>query len=587
MTFFSIRFARLAALSLLLATSGCTINTYESSQQSSGDEEPKEKPKKKKKKKPSEEKPEKPEARPEKPKPEKPKPEKPKPEKPASKPDKPRDEPVVDKPKDDKPKGDKPVVDKPKDDKPKDDKPVVDKPKDDKPAPQPDRTKIVLPIKIALEAIEKELDALIPANDKKDWQQITKGEESPKAELKYELWRDPIKLDLDGHTFQIKVPVRYAATVRAQAKNPITKDWFWIAKSETWGTKDEPQRLTAYFEAKLSVNDTWKIESDLKLVKLEHGDPPSGEICKNAGVKVCVEKSSIADEVREGINKKLEPKLKKALAQVDAKVERAFDLHKRATTIWTAMQKPQALPDMPNTWLVMEPSSAGVRYPVKDGQDIVVELAIEGKLTVETGPKATPKATPLPKVTRVEGPSGFHIVADLRIPRAALASSLEKPLKGLVVPAKNAKKLSVARARVSASTDPKLPNRITVKLAFDEKSGDELELQGDVLYDAERQRLYVGDIDISPASRAVAAKLGELDLKALEREVETRARWDLNDEAGPLKKAILSALDATLRGQVTVKGELKELDVQKLELKPDVIEARVIVGGKLEVEVKR
>ena len=49
MTFFSIRFARLAALSLLLITSGCTINTYESSEPSSGGEEPQEeKPKKKK-----------------------------------------------------------------------------------------------------------------------------------------------------------------------------------------------------------------------------------------------------------------------------------------------------------------------------------------------------------------------------------------------------------------------------------------------------------------------------------------------------------------------------------------------------------
>ena len=49
------------------------------------------------------------------------------------------------------------------------------------------------------------------------------------------------------------------------------------------------------------MTDDWKIESDLKLVKLEHGNPPTGEICKNAGVKVCVDKASIAGEVREGI----------------------------------------------------------------------------------------------------------------------------------------------------------------------------------------------------------------------------------------------------------------------------------------------
>jgi hypothetical protein len=580
MTFFSTRFARLAALSLLLITSGCTINTYESAESSSGAEEPKqEKPKpkkKKKKKKPAEEKAE---AKPEKEKPEKEKPEKEKPEKekpekekPASKPDKPKDEPVVEKPKDDKPAPAQPAEPAP---------PVP-------PTPQPERSKIVLPIKIALDAIEKELDALIPTTDKKDWAQITKGDDSPKADLKYELWRDPIKLDLEGHTFQIKVPVRYAATVRAQAKNPLTKDWFWIAKDETWGTKDQPQRLTAYFEAKLSVSDDWKIKSDLKLVKLEHGDAPSGEICKNAGIKVCVAKSSIAGEVREGIDKKLEPKLKKALAKLESNVERAFNLHKRASTIWTAMQKPQALPGMKESWLMIEPREAGVRDPVKDGKDVVIELAIEGKLAVQAGARSTPKATPLPKVTRVEGEPGFHIVADLRVSRADLGASLEKALKSASVRTKSGGKLTIVRAQVTASADEKHPNRFTVKLAFYEKSGAELELQGDIAFDAERQRLYIADIDITPASRAIAtAQLGGIDFKELEREVETKARWDLNDEASPLKKAILSALDSTLQGQAAVSGELKRLDVQKLEMKPDVIEARVIVGGNLAVEVKR
>jgi hypothetical protein len=579
MTFFSIRFARLAALSVLLITAGCTINTYSSKDPSSGgevekDKPKKEKPKKKEKKPAKDDKDDDKEAKPEKPKPEKekdPKPEKPKPEKdpkppevekPASKPDKPKDEPVVEKPKDEPP-------------------PV------DKPAPQPQESKIVLPIAVALDAIEKEIDSLLPLTDKKDWTQVTKGDESPKAEIKYVLWRSPIKLSLDGHTFRIVVPVRYAATVRAQMKNPLTKDWFWIAKEETWGTKVEPQQLTAHFDATVRVTDDWKIESDVKLVKLEHGNPPAGEICKNVGVKVCVAKNSIAGEVREGIDKRLEPKLRKALDKVSAKVEKAFDVRKRAEKVWSALQKPQSLPAMWPIWLVVRPTAVAVGQPELEGSNVVLDIAIEGRLSVEPGDKPKVEIKPLPKITEVKGPRGFHVSTELRVPRASMSSSLDRALKGLEFQGKNkSRKISVVRAEVLGQADGKHPHRLTLKVAFGTDSKDEIELQGDLVYDAARQRLAFEDIKVTPSSQAVASgRLAGYDIREIEKALAKKAHWDLSEHAAPLQKVIVTALDTTLRGQATVRGELKELDVQKFEMTPESIAARVMVGGTLEVQV--
>ena len=574
MTFFSIRFARLALLSVLI-TAGCTINTYESKDPSSGGEVEKDKPKKDKPSKPADDdKDDDKEAKPEKPKPEKdkdPKPEKPKPEKdpkpevdkPASKPDKPKDEPVVEKPKDEPP-------------------PV------DKPAPQPEESKIVLPIAVALDALEKEIDSLIPQTDKKEWTQITKGDESPKAELKYVLWRNPIKVSLDGHTFRIVVPVRYAATVRAQMKNPLTKDWFWIATDETWGTKVEPQQLTAHFDATVRVTDDWKIESDLKLVKLEHGNPPTGDICKNVGVKVCVAKNSIAGEVREGIDKRLEPKLRKALDKVSAKIERAFDVKKRAEKMWSALQKPQTLPGMwIPTWLVVRPSAVAVGRPELQGSNVVVDLAVEGRLSVESGDKPKVEAKPLPKVTEVKGPRGFHVSTELRLPRASMSASLDRALKGLDFQGKNKTKISVVRAEVVARADSQHPRRVTLKVAFGPDSKDEVELQGDLVYDAARQRLAFEDIKVTLGPQAtVPAPLAGYDVREIEKTLAKKAHFDLSEHAAPLQKVIVTAMDATLRGQATVRGELKELDVQKFEMTAESIAARVLLGGTLEVQVE-
>lgn len=571
MSHFQTSFARNASLSILtgaLILFGCTINTYNSAPKeqpaTSGGEEKKPEPEK------------------EKPKPEK-KPDKPKEEKPAAKPEKPKEE----KPKADKPKEEKPAAkpDKPKP-KPKPEPKPEAKP-EPKPAPLPERSKIVLPVKISLESLEKQIEEIVPKDDKKDWTKITKGEESPKADLKYELWRDPIDIKLEGSTFRITVPVRYAATIRAQMKNPLTKDWFWIAKGETWGTREEPQRITATFEAKLSVDEELRMKSELKLVKLEHGEAPSGNICKNVGIDVCVPKSSVAGEVRDGINDRLEPKLKKALDKVEEKVEKAFDLRKRAEKVWLAMQAPRELPGAhDDAWLVVRPSALGVSGPTKDGSDVRVDLAIEGKVAVESGVKPKVKAEPLPKLSKVEGETGFFVVAELRLPEDMLGKQLEQQLKGASFTNKKKEKLAITRVQVVAGSDEKHPKRLLVKVAFGDEPEDELQIQGELKYDHKTQRLSLVDFAFTASSKGVlASKLAGYDHNTIREHVQAKAQWDLSNEAGSLKKAISAALAQNLRGDANVVGSLDQIEVRDFGYGKATIEAKVIVGGKLEIVI--
>ena len=514
----------------------------------------------------------------------------------TAKPDEKPDEKTA-KPKAHKPKAKKPKPAPEKEAKPEKVKPEVEKPaakpeqaKDepvvDAPAPQPEQSKIVLPVKVAIAAIEKELEALVPQTDAKDWTQVTKGDESPKAEIKYELWRDPIKVELEGHTFHITVPVRYAATVRAQVKNPLKrKDWIWIAKSETWGTRQDPQRLTARFDADVRIQDDWQVTSDIKLVKLEHGEPPSGKICKNVGIEVCVPKSSVASEVREGIDKRLEPKLHKALEKLDAKIAKAFDLQKRATLVWNALQKPQQLPTMISAWFVAQPSAIAVGRPELDGKDVSVELAIEGRLSVEPGEKPKLKPVPLPKLSQVEGKPGFHVATTLRLPAGVLSAGIERELRGSAFAAKGKSKLAITSVQVIARADSDHPRRIVVKVGL----GDEaLEVRGDLIYDTSKQLLAVEDVQFSASAKELLnGKLDGFDHEALRKMIEAKARWKLGEESAPLRKLIEGALSETLRGQVSIRGELDELDVKKLEMTQDGLAAEVIVGGKLELQIGR
>lgn len=510
----------------------------------------------------------------------------PKADKPKPKPDKPKPRPKPEKPKPEKPK---PVADKPKEEKPPKEEPKPEPPKETPPAPdaQPEHSKIVLPIRIPLETVQKELEAVLPTTDSKDWTKVTDGDDSPFAEIKYKLWRDPIDLKLEEHTFHVTVPVRYAATIRAQVKNPLNNDWMWIAKDETWGTTQDPQRITAHFEARVRIEDDFRVKSEIKLVKLQHGDPPSGKICKNAGIEICVTKESIAPKVRDGIDKRIEPKLKKALEKLDAQLERYLDLEKRAAKVWGTIQKPQLLAGTKDAWLVVRPTAVGVGWPVLDGSDVRVDLAIQGRVSVDSGEKPMLKPEPLPKIIDVKGRPGLHVVAQLRIPAEVLTKTLRRELAGVGIKGRKVE-LPIKSVQLIAGSDKNDPGRMILKVELGERLEDAIEVRGKLTFDAAAQRLSLEDLElkVDPKS-SLADKAAGFDQGAVRKQLASKAQWNLSDEAEPLKKAIVAALDTKLSGQATVSGELKQLDVRKLEMTKDYLEAEVVLGGKLEIRVTR
>jgi hypothetical protein len=454
--------------------------------------------------------------------------------------------------------------------------------------PQSQDSRIVLPVKVAFDALAEQLDALVPKTDQKDWTAITKGDESPKAEVKYQLWRDPIRITFSDRTFHIAVPVHYAANVRAQVRNPFSKRaWIWIAKDETWGTKADPQDITAMFDAKIDIDDTWQVKSETRLTDLEHGDAPSGEICKNAGIQICVPKSDVAPQVRKHIDAYLRARLEKELAKVDAEVQHAFDLQQRAQAVWDAVQAAQAV-NVPggkqSAWLSMQPSAVGIGPLEKDGAALRVDLSLAGRIAVRSGQKPKSKPIPLPKLTKLTDPAGFHVNAELRLPADALTSALTRELDSLHF-GHGAQQVSIATAQVVARPDEKHPHRIVIKLALEGAVKDEIELRGELAYDAATQRLSVERFDYaSDSADVLAKKLEGFDHAALRKQVAAKAHWDLAAESAPLKAAIGEALNSTLRDHLRVSGELTQLELKDFAVEADALAANVILGGELEVE---
>jgi hypothetical protein len=268
-------------------------------------------------------------------------------------------------------------------------------------------------------------------------------------------------------------------------------------------------------------------------------------------------------------------------------VQNAFDLQARAQSVWSALQAPQAL-RMPGSkqaaWLVVQPSAVGVSPLDKDGSDLRIDLSIAGRIAVLTGAEPKVETLPLPALSGVDGPAGFHVHADLRVPSEVLSAGLDRALRGLRVGGKRDPKLTIVSAQVLTHADKKHPRRIVVRLALDGALRGDVELEGELAYDAASQRLSIEGFDFTVASQGAHAEpLQGFDRTAICKQVAAKAHWDLGAESAPLQKAVMAALNATVRDQVQVSGALTQLEVRDFALQPDALSADVVLGGALQV----
>lgn len=475
-----------------------------------------------------------------------------------------------------------------------------------KPDPRPDAkpgapksTQIVVPVRVDFDAAIARVDGLIQQTLEQDWQVVSKPGAMAKVEVKYKVWRDPIKASFADETLKVSVDVHYAADIRASTR--VAGKTVWITKGATWGTKNEPQLLRAKFSARLDIKDDFRVDAQTRLLDIDHGAAPTGTLCGKFIAKVCVDKKLIAPEVHKNLEKNIIPQIEKALAGADKQIEKALALKPQAEKLWTMLQQPQQLQKLGQgncpteagavcttpAWLVAQPSSFGIAPPRKDGKDLRVDLAIGGKLAVQLGdrPNVTPK--PLPPLSPVVGPPGFAVRASLKVATASLSAELAKLLKDQHVGTRGSPGFIITNVALSNSFDPRHPQRVRVKVDVKGAVNAQLELQGELAFDAKSGVVSIKNFDYTVnTANAALQKLSAQNYAALRKLVAERARWKLGNRTGALAKAITRALDGVWPGHLDVRGELRDVELTRFSAKRGVITADVLIAGQLDVGLK-
>ena len=478
------------------------------------------------------------------------------------------------------------------------------KPPTPRPAPKPEEpppgvregTQMVVPLRVAFDESVKKVDSLIQKTITQDWQVVSDPKSATKVEVRYTVWRDPIKAKFDDGRLDVSVNVRYAADVRASTK--IGKRVIWITKGETWGTKAEPQRVAAKFHADFKIQDDFRVTAEAKLDDIDFGPAPSGQVCVKALAKVCITKETVAPMVNKNLQKQLVPQIEQALDQADAQFEKQLNLKKQAQTLWTALQQPQSLQQLGQgrcpteagaicstpAWLVAKPTSIGVSQPRMDGDDLRVDLGLAGQLVVQLGDKPAVKPTPLPKLEAVTDPPGFAFKSRLRLPLSQLNEELSKRVANVKLDGRNTPDIVITYVKLVDAFEGRHPHRLSFAVGVGGALRGELKLQGDLEWDPKARELSIENFDYTvDTDNEKLQKLSQSQYAALRKLVADKARWKLDAKAAALTEAVTKSLGGALAGKLQVNGELTDVQLENFSVKDGVVDAAVALAGKLDI----
>ncbi len=461
----------------------------------------------------------------------------------------------------------------------------------------PKGTHMVVPVRMNFAEAVARIDSLIVKTMKQDWRTVSAANAPTKIEVRYTVWRDPLEASFDDGTLKVDVNVRYAADVRASVKNPLGGR-IWITKGQSWGTKTEPQLIKAKFHAGVSIQEDFSVKANAELDDIDHGPAPTGQACVKVIAKVCISKEQIAPMVRKNLEKQIVPQIEKALNKADKEFETALKLKPHAQTLWTALQQPQSLQKLGQAncpseagalcttpaWLVARPESLGISQPRMDGKDLRVDLGIAGQIAVQLGDKPNTTPTPLPKLKPVTDPPGFAVRAKLRVPIESLGDELSKQLKDKKLMIKGAPELVVTHVTILDKVEARYPRSIHIVVGIGGALKAELELVGELAWDAKKRELSLKDFDYTvDTDNAALKQLSADNYEALRKLIAKRARWKLGTRAGALGEAVTKALGGVWPGHLAVDGELNQLQVETFAVQKGVLAADVVLAGELAV----
>ncbi len=396
----------------------------------------------------------------------------------------------------------------------------------------------------------------------KEW---TKVATNPVGDIgiRYEIWRDPLRLSVSGNRLDIAGRVNYWFIFGQNIPRPFVGGSTWKDLASC-GRGEPPREAALGMTTTVVWDDDWYLSSTTRVAPLSFTNR-----CKVTFLQI---------DVTDRVSQAFSEGLTKGGQTLDAQIRNSSNIQPMAAQAWRQLQEPVELDS--GVWLMLDPRAAYASAPNGIGSSVSATVGISAMPRVVLGSKPQATATALPKLQVRPPGKGFHLTVDSELPFA------------------EANRL-IARSLVSTSHDL-AGHTITIVAANLYGAGGQavlrLDLAGDITgtiylvgtptYDPASQTIFVQNLDYSLETKhAIANAADWLNHSNFRQTIAKQARWPVGNEIGDARRRISAALNRQLSPGARLVGSVTGIRPTGVYTTNSGFIARVVLDGEAEVRV--
>ena len=415
-----------------------------------------------------------------------------------------------------------------------------------------------MPIRASLAPLLPEIESRVP-NKASD----TTRERG--IDIRYEVARDPLKLQMAGAGLLAKTTVHYAMEA-CRGKFPCV----------SCGFKEARREADITLHTKLEWDPSWRLRSTTTLLPVDYAKP-----CEVTWLNIDITRRFVAPVVEE--------QLTAAARIIDKNTPALATIRPHAEQIWTSLQTPVEI--APRTWLVVEPNDVALAPITGSGLTVTTTLGLRALTRIVVGAKPSVARKPLPPL-RVENAAGngVRVPFDLELPYDDATQYISAEVAGKTFPI-DGKPLTIETIRLLPSSNGK----VLIEASIDYRGGGLRKykglifLEGTPRFDPATSMIVIPDLDYSldPKRRGFLTRIAERAAhETIRTRLRTTARFPLASRLDTMREEIPRALSRQLAPGVALRGRADTLQATSVTPMANVLLIRMLAVGRAEVNIQ-
>ncbi len=364
----------------------------------------------------------------------------------------------------------------------------------------------------------------------------------------YEIKRSPFEINVRGDTFQIAATIRYQG--RGWYNPPIGPE-----VGGSCGTSGKEPRARVVISVRPEINRDWQLVAKPRLSYLGPLTKTERDQCEVTFLRIDVTRR-VLDAARGALRGQL-PALAAKLKTMDVKGQ--------VEKVWNEIQKPIRLTD--SVWLMLRPE--GVRLGSLSGTREMLggTIGIRARPKIETGPKPSVAAIPLPALDPGGDDTGLNLLTEGRFDYLLIGASLTKALAG--------KKLSLSGGTIEIKEVGAYGiggGRLAFGVRFGGTSSGQIYFVGTPRYDDSAGRITVPDLDYDASTTPLLVKsLAWLKADAIRDFLRTKATLPSAETMERLSTLAATGMNRELVPGVFLSTTLNRTEIIRLLPRSDAL----------------